>query len=327
MEAKNKLSTQYSWWFDSHNKNNPRRSPWLQSTLAELDDKTKAMLKIVEEDADSFAQRAEMYYKKRPELISMVEDFYRAHRSLAERYDLVKADPGTRHLTPWTSSPVSFNKHLYEKLMCSTEKSYDSCSETYGPEESGESEVDDPEQDEEEEEVQSKREMEEISSGVGNIEMTRLTEEIVRLKQGNNEMTKLREEIGILKEENRIQTEQLMQKDEDKREAIRQLSLAVDMLKEENPGTFAEENGRDPDGAMTILGPGANMSSGFGGLGLEGMMGSEDSDGESPEPLGEGKRGVMSGERVGTGEDKGAFGKIAGAAEISDIGNAGEDKQ
>ncbi|KAK2990568.1 hypothetical protein RJ640_019848 [Escallonia rubra] len=233
MEAKNKLSTQYSWWFDSHNKNNPRRSPWLQSTLAELDDKTKAMLKLVEEDADSFAQRAEMYYKKRPELISMVEDFYRAHRSLAERYDLVKADPGTRHSTPWTSSPVSFAKHRYEKLMCSTEKSYDSYSETYGPEESGESEVDDPEQDEEEE-VQSKREMEEISSGVGNIEMTRLTEEIVRLKQENNEMTKLREEIEILKEENKIQMEQLMQKDEDKREAIRQLSVAVDMLKEDN---------------------------------------------------------------------------------------------
>jgi hypothetical protein len=33
------------------------------------------MLKLVEEDADSFAQRAEMYYKKRPELISMLKNF------------------------------------------------------------------------------------------------------------------------------------------------------------------------------------------------------------------------------------------------------------
>ncbi|KAG0460048.1 hypothetical protein HPP92_023176 [Vanilla planifolia] len=34
-----------------------------------------------------FARRAEMYYKKRPELLKFVEDFYRAYRALAERYD------------------------------------------------------------------------------------------------------------------------------------------------------------------------------------------------------------------------------------------------
>ncbi|RDX84892.1 Protein NETWORKED 1D, partial [Mucuna pruriens] len=45
------------------------------------------MIKLIEEDADSFARRAEMYYKKRPELMKMVEDFYRAYRALAERYD------------------------------------------------------------------------------------------------------------------------------------------------------------------------------------------------------------------------------------------------
>lgn len=28
-----------------------------------------------------------MYYKKRPELMKMVEEFYRAYRALAERYD------------------------------------------------------------------------------------------------------------------------------------------------------------------------------------------------------------------------------------------------
>lgn len=45
-----------------------------------------AMLKIVEADADSFAQRAEMFYKKRPELINLVEEFYRTYRALVERY-------------------------------------------------------------------------------------------------------------------------------------------------------------------------------------------------------------------------------------------------
>eukprot|EP00249_Psilotum_nudum_P025292 c29627_g1_i1 orf=3-425(-) len=46
------------------------------------------MLKIIEEDADSFAKRAEMYYKRRPELLNLVEAFYRAYRALAERYHL-----------------------------------------------------------------------------------------------------------------------------------------------------------------------------------------------------------------------------------------------
>ena len=71
----------------------------LYSYMIELEEKTKAMLKLIEEDADSFAKRAEMYYKKRPELISLVEEFYRTHRSLAERYDQLKSDSGTRLLT------------------------------------------------------------------------------------------------------------------------------------------------------------------------------------------------------------------------------------
>ncbi|XP_059625755.1 protein NETWORKED 4B [Cornus florida] len=209
-EAK-KTPSRY-WWFDSHN-NHPKRSQWLQSTLEGLDEKTSSMLQIIEEDADSFAQRAEMYYKKRPELISMVEELYRAHRSLAERFDQVKSDIGTRPTKHW-ASPLSF-KYQTEKLIISTEKSYDSYSESYDPEESGESEVDDPEQ---EEEVQVDKEMEEeeVSSGLC-----------------NDEAMKLRLELERLKEENRIQKEQLMQKDEEKK-VIRQLSSTVDMLKEEN---------------------------------------------------------------------------------------------
>lgn len=55
--------------------------------LTDMDDKIKQMIKLIEEDADSFAKRAEMYYKKRPELMKLVEEFYRAYRALAERYD------------------------------------------------------------------------------------------------------------------------------------------------------------------------------------------------------------------------------------------------
>lgn len=74
----------YSWWWDSHI---PKNSKWLQEDLKDMDSKVKAMIKLIEEDADSFARRAEMYYKKRPELMKLVEEFYRAYRALAERYD------------------------------------------------------------------------------------------------------------------------------------------------------------------------------------------------------------------------------------------------
>ncbi|KAJ9188094.1 hypothetical protein P3X46_003487 [Hevea brasiliensis] len=75
----------YSWWWNSHI--SPKNSRWLQENLSDMDVKVKQMIKLIEEDADSFARRAEMYYKKRPELMKLVEEFYRAYRALAERYD------------------------------------------------------------------------------------------------------------------------------------------------------------------------------------------------------------------------------------------------
>lgn len=75
----------HSWWWDSHI--GAKNSKWLADNLEEMDQGVKRMLKLIEEDADSFAKKAEMYYKRRPDLISHVEEFYRMYRSLAERYD------------------------------------------------------------------------------------------------------------------------------------------------------------------------------------------------------------------------------------------------
>ncbi|KAK4858059.1 hypothetical protein QYF36_010344 [Acer negundo] len=80
----------HSWWWDSHV--SPKNSKWLADNLEEMDQSVKRMLKLIEEDADSFAKKAEMYYKKRPQLISHVEEFYRMYRSLAERYDHVTGE-------------------------------------------------------------------------------------------------------------------------------------------------------------------------------------------------------------------------------------------
>lgn len=75
-----------------------------------------------------------------------------------------------------------------------------------------------------------------------------------------------------------------------------------------------------------MKGPGATIASGFGGLRLEGIVGSEESLGASSEPPGEGNRGVISGDSGG--EDIGGFGSNAGAAEIVEAGMLarGEEK-
>ncbi|KAK8601435.1 hypothetical protein V6N13_058855 [Hibiscus sabdariffa] len=80
----------HSWWWDSHI--SPKNSKWLAENLDEMDRRVKQILKLIEEDADSFAKKAEMYYKKRPELITQVEEFYRMYRALAERYDHVTGE-------------------------------------------------------------------------------------------------------------------------------------------------------------------------------------------------------------------------------------------
>lgn len=55
--------------------------------LIDMEEKVAITLKIIDDGGDSFAQRAEMYYRKRPELINFVEESFRAYRALAERYD------------------------------------------------------------------------------------------------------------------------------------------------------------------------------------------------------------------------------------------------
>ncbi|XP_038992997.1 protein NETWORKED 4A-like [Hibiscus syriacus] len=75
----------HSWWWDSHI--SPKNSRWVAENVEEMDRNVKQMLKLIEDDGDSFARKAEMYYQRRPELVSHVEEFYRMYRSLAERYD------------------------------------------------------------------------------------------------------------------------------------------------------------------------------------------------------------------------------------------------
>ncbi|XP_040940319.1 protein NETWORKED 2D [Gossypium hirsutum] len=83
-------SNAYSWWWASHIRT--KQSKWLEHSLEDMEEKVTSVLKLIEEDGDSFAKRAEMYYKKRPELIHFVEESYRAYRALAERYDHISTE-------------------------------------------------------------------------------------------------------------------------------------------------------------------------------------------------------------------------------------------
>ncbi|WOK95877.1 hypothetical protein Cni_G04584 [Canna indica] len=79
----------HSWW-DSHISR--KNSKWLEENIQKMDQSVKEMLKLIEEEGESFAKKADLYYHRRPELVSHVEDFHRMYRVLAERYDHVTGD-------------------------------------------------------------------------------------------------------------------------------------------------------------------------------------------------------------------------------------------
>ncbi|XVF64902.1 hypothetical protein PTKIN_Ptkin09bG0203800 [Pterospermum kingtungense] len=96
-------SNAYSWWWASHIRT--KQSKWLEQNLEDMEEKVTGMLKIIEDEGDSFAKRAEMYYQKRPELVSIVEETYRSYRALAERYDHLSKDLQSANRTIATVFP------------------------------------------------------------------------------------------------------------------------------------------------------------------------------------------------------------------------------
>ncbi|CAH9133579.1 unnamed protein product, partial [Cuscuta epithymum] len=105
-------SNAYSWWYASHIRT--KQSKWLDHSLHDMEEKVQCMLKMIEQEGDSFAKRAEMYYKRRPELISSVEEAYRAFRALAERYDKLSKDLHTANHTIATVIPEQIQMVMEE---------------------------------------------------------------------------------------------------------------------------------------------------------------------------------------------------------------------
>ncbi|KAB5564785.1 hypothetical protein DKX38_004839 [Salix brachista] len=111
-------SASFSWWSDSH-KRRPHQSQWLQATLSDLDNKTKTILNIIQDDGDSFAKRAEMFYQRRPELINLVHDLHKSYRSLAEKYDQLRSEGVyVSHLRSTSSSSLNSSKQVQLFQAC-----------------------------------------------------------------------------------------------------------------------------------------------------------------------------------------------------------------
>ncbi|KAG9149654.1 hypothetical protein Leryth_017579 [Lithospermum erythrorhizon] len=103
----------YSWWWASHIRT--KQSKWLDDNLQDMEEKVEYMLKIVDDDGDSFRQRAEMYYKKRPELIGLVEESFRGYRALAERYDHLSKELQNANRTIASIYPERVQLHMDEE--------------------------------------------------------------------------------------------------------------------------------------------------------------------------------------------------------------------
>ncbi|XP_019175010.1 PREDICTED: protein NETWORKED 2A-like isoform X2 [Ipomoea nil] len=103
----------YSWWWASHIRT--KQSKWLDQNIRDMEEKVDYILKIIDGDGDSFARRAEMYYRKRLELLNFVEDTFRNYRALAERYDHLSRDLQTANRTIASVFPEKVQISMFDE--------------------------------------------------------------------------------------------------------------------------------------------------------------------------------------------------------------------
>ncbi|KAF0923838.1 hypothetical protein E2562_007697 [Oryza meyeriana var. granulata] len=105
-------SNAYSWWWASHIRTT--QSKWLDTTIHEMEDRVKAMLKLIGADGDSFGKKAELYFKSRPELINHVEEMFRSYQALADRYDRISSELHKANHTIATAFPDQIQFSMQE---------------------------------------------------------------------------------------------------------------------------------------------------------------------------------------------------------------------
>ncbi|CAL4920346.1 unnamed protein product [Urochloa decumbens] len=64
----------------------PTCPPWLQAAIADIEQRVRALAVDDAATEDSFAERAENYYQKRPQLVALLTDLHHRYLCLADRY-------------------------------------------------------------------------------------------------------------------------------------------------------------------------------------------------------------------------------------------------
>lgn len=180
-----------------------QQSQWLRINLSELDKKTKAMLTLIEDDGDSLAKNAKMYYRRKPKLKQMVEEFNRAYRYLAEKYDQLWSE-STHVQTSEFSSSSSNSTEVHHDKMTGTATDL---------------------------------------SDKGDIPRKKDGYELSRIAVGEfpacgpeqeNTWLELRFQVMKLMEENLQQQAELIRRNDENRETIKELRFELERLKSEN---------------------------------------------------------------------------------------------
>ncbi|KAK9117677.1 hypothetical protein Sjap_016624 [Stephania japonica] len=236
-DAENTKSS-HLWRSDAHNSSN--QSPWLQSTLSDFDEKAKAILALVQQEGDSFAERAEMYYKSRPQVIKMVEDLNRSYVCLAERYDhQIRSQASFRTITGSSSSSNSF-RHANKRFSTSYgDSEFDgrnsrraSIDEIVDCDTSCKGKVDDERQIS----LDNMRVLMDKNTGYEGGRRSLDGEDHKAFGSAEKERiwSHMRCQVAKLMEDNLRQQTELIRRNDEKREAIKELCLQLDKVVDEN---------------------------------------------------------------------------------------------
>ncbi|XP_062110991.1 kinase-interacting family protein [Humulus lupulus] len=106
----------------SHSNTYPNKPSWLLSTLSDLEERMNN-LAINPKEEDTFAERAESYYRKQPQLLALLQDLYSAYLTLSDRYTqsaLSKNHHHRRHSSSQVSTTIDNEYYFDQQENCGT---------------------------------------------------------------------------------------------------------------------------------------------------------------------------------------------------------------
>ncbi|WCJ26746.1 Kinase interacting (KIP1-like) family protein [Euphorbia peplus] len=195
-----------SWWLDARNRPS-NLSPSLQAILSDLDEKIRIIVNLIEDEGDSFTERAELFYKRRPELLNVLHQLHQSYQNLADSYDKIRCAETTR--VAQLRSP--FSSLRLRQMSVSSVKTEE------------ESPHSDPQP-----QPQSSGLEDAITEGIEAKEAVSETEE------KENAWEDVKPKVSNLIEDHLRQQTELIRRNDEKREMIKQLRGQISRLMEEN---------------------------------------------------------------------------------------------